>query len=206
MKPRALDLFCCAGGAGMGLYRAGFDVTGVDINNQPHYPFKFRIADALKYPLEGFDFIWASPPCQFGSQLTPPSHRANHKNLIPATRDRLLHAKVPFVIENVPSTRRHLKNPIKLCGSMFGLKVRRHRFFELHDIFLLTSSCAHTYKPVLISGTHRRTYEPRYEYTAQECRDASGLDWMTRSEMDEGIPPAYSEYIGRAWLAQAAKQ
>ena len=88
--PRALDLFCCAGGASMGLHRAGFDVVGVDIRPQPHYPFEFHQADALTFPLDGFDFIWASPPCQgFTAYKRRPDHVAPRENLIPAIRDRL---------------------------------------------------------------------------------------------------------------------
>jgi len=84
-----------------------------------------------------------------------------------------------------------------LCGSMFGLRIRRHRFFELGRFASLVPSCKHDFKPVLITGTHRRTYEPRYEYSAQDCRDAADLQWMRRTDMDKAIPPAYSEFIAR---------
>lgn len=196
---RALDLFCCAGGATKGLQRVGFHVTGVDITAQPRYcGDEFHKADALEFPLEGFDFIWASPPCQFGSQLTPLIHRAKHPNLIEPIRDRLILSGIPFCIENVPSNARLLRSPLMLCGSQFGLKVRRHRFFELSfPIGEMLQSCDHSVPPVLISGTHRRTYEPRYEYSVQECRDAADLQWMRRIDLDQAIPPAYSEYIGR---------
>src|SRR5437764_9397311 len=87
-RPRLLDLFCCGGGAAMGYHRAGFDVVGVDIEPQPHYPFEFRQADAIDFMrimLEhgefGFDAIHASPPCQFASR-TNHVHKADHPNLI----------------------------------------------------------------------------------------------------------------------------
>jgi DNA (cytosine-5)-methyltransferase 1 len=199
---RVLDLFCGAGGAAMGLHRAWPDaeIVGVDIKPQPRYPFTFVQGDVMSYDLThaNFDFVWASPPCEHYSQCTPKAYRGNHADLIGPTRERLLDYGVPFVIENVPSARRELRDPIMLCGSMFSLQIRRHRFFELRgipagDIPL----CAHIRSPVLITGTHRRTYEPRYEYTAEQCREASGLTWMTRKEMDKAIPPAYSEYIAR---------
>lgn len=200
---RVLDLFCGAGGAAMGLHRAWPDaeIVGVDIKEQPRYPFKFVLADAMTYPLEGFDFIWASPPCEHYSQCTPKKYRGNHADLIGPTRTRVQAAGVPYCIENVPSARRLLRSPIMLCGSMFGLKIKRHRFFELGGFVSLTPTCRHDYKPVLITGTHRRTYEPRYEYSAQECRDASGLHWMRRVDMDKAIPPAYSHFIANQVFA-----
>jgi DNA (cytosine-5)-methyltransferase 1 len=199
-KPRALDLFCCAGGASMGLHRAGFDVVGVDIKPQQRYPFEFHQADALTFPLEGFDFIWASPPCQHYSQMTPKAHRDKHPDLIAEVRGRLAASGLPFAIENVPSAARRLRSPVMLCGSMFGLRVQRHRFIET-SFYTMAPTCQHGKAPVLITGTHRRTYEPRYEYTAQECRDAADIQWMTRKELDQAIPPAYGEFIGRAAIA-----
>lgn len=127
MRPRALDLFCKAGGAAMGLYRAGFDVVGVDIEPQPNYPFMFFQADALTFPLGNADFIWASPPCQgFTAYKRRKNHVRPRENLIPAVRERLLGRA--HAIENVPGA--PLVKPTMLCGSMFGLDVRRHRLFE----------------------------------------------------------------------------
>jgi DNA (cytosine-5)-methyltransferase 1 len=197
-KPKLLDLYCGAGGAAMGYYRAGFEVIGVDIEPQPHFPFEFHQGDALTYPLEGFDAYHASPPCQFASILTPTDKKANHENLIPATRQRLLATGKPFVIENVKGAREHLINPIFLCGTMFGLRIYRHRYFETNIVLpLLNTSCNHFKHPVLISGTHKRTDQPRFEYKVAECREASGIDWMTHAELDQAIPPAYTEYIGK---------
>lgn len=199
---RLLDLFCGAGGAAMGYYRAGFtEIVGVDITPQPRYPFSFRQMDALEYlalawPI--FDAIHASPPCEHYSQLTPRKHRGNHADLIGPTRRMLIATGRPFVIENVPSAKRLLRHPFMLCGTMFGLGVQRHRFFETNfPTSALVANCNHAEAPVLISGTHRRTYEPRYEYSVEQCRLAAGIPWMTRTGLDKAIPPAYTEYIGR---------
>jgi DNA (cytosine-5)-methyltransferase 1 len=136
-KPRLLDLFCGAGGAGMGYHLAGFDVIGVDIAPQSRYPFEFHQADALEYLAEHggeFDAIHASPPCQAYSIITP--DRTKHPDLIPATRDLLEMIARPYVIENVAGARRALKNPLMLCGAQFGLKVYRHRLFEANVLLL----------------------------------------------------------------------
>lgn len=130
-KPKLLDLFCGAGGAGMGYYRAGFEVVGVDIKPQPRYPFEFIQGDALEYARQHgkeFDVIHASPPCQVHSGITPDKTR--HVDLIPQTREVLQSLKKIYVIENVNGARRSLCYPITLCGAQFGLKVYRHRLFE----------------------------------------------------------------------------
>lgn len=142
-RPLALDLFCGAGGASMGLHRAGFHVTGVDIRPQPRYPFRLWQGDALliRHKLRSFDFIWASPPCQaFTAYKRRPNHVADRDDLIPMVRELLIESGKPFVIENVPGA--PLENPITLCGSMFGLDVRRHRLFEA-SFPILVPGCQH---------------------------------------------------------------
>jgi len=202
---KLLDLFCCAGGASAGYAKAGFECVGVDINNQPRYPFEFHQADAFEYLHqygEHFDVIHASPPCQRYSQLTPKEYRGNHPDYIDLIRSDLLTLGKPYVIENVPGARALLKSPLMLCGTMFGLRIRRHRFFEIVPrIAPPLLACDHTFYPVLISGTHKRK-GGRFEYSAQSCRDASGLHWMTRKEMDEAIPPAFTCFIGEQLVAQ----
>lgn len=218
-KPLCLDLFCKAGGTSRGYQMAGFYVVGVDIEPQKNYiGDDFIQADALeilrilivggciigktgrRYWLSDFSLIAASPPCQFGSECTPIAYRSNHKNYIPETRELLRAAGEPYVIENVEAVRKHLISPILLCGSMFGLNLERHRYFEIYpNNLFLVPSCNHSEYPVLITGTTRRK-SGRFKYTADECREASGLHWMTRKEMDQAIPPAYTYWVGRQML------
>jgi DNA (cytosine-5)-methyltransferase 1 len=211
-KPRLLDLFCCQGGAAMGYHRAGFDVVGVDIEPQPRYPFEFHQADALEYLAahgHEFDAIHASPPCQRYSESTHPDYRDNHPDLIDPTRAALLALGKPFVIENVDGARFILRNPFVLCGTMFGLNLWRHRWFEFWPLtMIMTPPCNHTELPVLITGTTRRKPENggRFEFSAEACRDASGLTWMTRKGMDEAIPPAYTTFIGKHLMAALAQE
>jgi len=198
---RALDLFCGAGGASMGLYRAGFDVTGVDIQPQPHYPFRFICKDAFATLLDGYDLIWASPPCQaFTAYKRRPAHVRPCSNLIPAIRTILRAVGVPYVIENIPSA--PLENPVLLCGSMFGLDVRRHRLFETS--FLITAPpCQHEQQtPRFPPATNRTNLRSTVEVGVWRIplavqRTAMGINWMTLTELSEAVPPAYAEWIGR---------
>lgn len=148
MKPRLLDLFCGAGGAGMGYRLAGFNVTGVDNRPQKRYPLEFICADALEYLREcghSFDVIHASPPCQGNTHLRSMWPDREYEDLIPATRDLLLALGKPYVIENVEGA--ILRFPARLCGTSFGLgtgdaELRRHRLFETNWP-LLCPPCAH---------------------------------------------------------------
>lgn len=208
MTLRALDLFCCAGGASMGLHEAGFEVTGVDVRPQPRYPFAFHQADALTFPLVGFDFVWASPPCQAHTAMKSMHNAKRHPDLIAATRERLGGAGVPYVIENVVGA------PIDgftLCGTMFGLGVpgaelRRHRLFE-SSFLILAPHCQHRTRRTLgVYGGHVRdrrrragsAARGREDFTLAEGQAAMGIDWMTLAEMSQAIPPAFGAYIGRA--------
>lgn len=204
---RVLDLFCCAGGAAMGLHRAWSDaeIVGVDIKPQPRYPFTFVQGDAVIYPLDGFDFIWASPPCQAYSALKG-LVKEKRPMLVDVIRKRLEGSGVPWVIENVVGA--DLKNPVQLCGSMFGLGVWRHRRFEMSDPILLTPECHHHLcpEPVDVTGTggpfNGIRKAPgggisRKPKNLAHARAVMGIDWMTRPELSEAIPPAYSEYLAR---------
>jgi DNA (cytosine-5)-methyltransferase 1 len=205
-KPKALDLFCGAGGASMGLHRAGFDVTGVDIRPQPRYPFRFWQGDATlisNKTLRSFDFVWASPPCQaFTAYKRRPNHVAPREDLISIIRDRLCDLG-DWVIENVPGA--PLENPISLCGSMFGLDVRRHRIFET-SFPILQPECQHSkqmprFKPATNRKNLRKTVEVGvWRIPLDVQQKAMGIDWMELEELSQAIPPAYSEYIGRAAL------
>lgn len=204
----ALDLFCKAGGATKGLQRAGFHVTGIDIEPQRNYcGDAFVQADALRPPfdLTKFDFIWASPPCQAytGMQrINTRSPKRDHPRLVEPVREMLRASGVLFVIENVPGA--PLRNPAKLCGSSFGLGVWRHRLFESNWGFT-GKACDHrrTPKPIAVYGDHPqqpgdKTMRVNRARTLQEGQSAMGIDWMCWREITQAIPPAYSEVIGRA--------
>lgn len=198
---RALDLFCGAGGASVGLARAGFTVVGVDIAPQPNYPFDFVQMDALECSTQGFDFIWASPPCQaFTAYRRRKDHVAPRPNLIPAVRAKLLSTSVPWVIENVPGA--PLQAPIQLCGSSFGLDIRRHRIFESN--YLLTApDCDHGWQtPRFPQATNRKNRRRTVEIGVwriplQTQHRAMDIDWMTRPELSQAIPPAFAYHIAR---------
>lgn len=191
----------------MGLHRAGFEVTGVDIRRQPRYPYRFWEGDALLLGpnhLAPFDFIWASPPCQaFTAYKRRPNHVAKRDNLIPAVREMLAASGKPYVIENVPGA--PLKPAIILCGSMFGLDVRRHRLFET-SFPILQPKCQHkSQTPRFPQATNRKNRRRTVEVGVwriplETQRKAMGIDWMELEELSEAIPPAYSEFIGRAAL------
>lgn len=199
MKRLLLDLFCCAGGAARGYQMAGFYVVGVDIKPQPHYiGNEFFQGDALDFGRRyGKDFyaIHASPPCQGYSEETRKEHRGNHEKLISPVREILKASGAHYVIENVKGARFELDNPIILCGSMFGLKVFRHRYFETSFFPGLTPPCKHDFKPIYITGTKRINGKKMDDKIADK-RSASGIDWMNMVELDEAIPPAYTRWIG----------
>jgi DNA (cytosine-5)-methyltransferase 1 len=207
---KLLDLYCKAGGASKGYQLAGFEVVGVDIKKQKRYPYEFIQADCLELMkdmdfLRSFDVITASPPCQTHS-ITQHLRNAQGKStdkidLIPQTREALVASGKPYVIENVPGS--PLINPIKMCGSAFGLKVRRHRLFE-SNIQLTSSICNHKEqgKPVGIYGSMRDEI-PGGGHTAktiEQAREAMGIDWMIWGELVEAIPPVYTENIGKQIL------
>lgn len=208
MKPRLLDLFCCAGGAAMGYHRAGFEVVGVDIEPQPNYPFEFHQANVLELYsvwMHSFDAIHASPPCQFGSAYNRRGIGQEHVNLIPQTRRLLKQAGRPYVIENIPTNAEHLIDPVQVCGSTFGLDIRRHRLFE-SNWPLVGTICNHAWQtPRFPPATNRSNLRRTVEVGAYRCHTlapaAMGIDWMTNHELSEAIPPAYTEHIGRQLVA-----
>lgn len=218
MKPRLLDLFCGAGGAAVGYARAGFEVVGIDINPQPHYPFRFIQDDAMRFPLSakalGFDAIHASPPCQGYSVMRNAPGAVGAERMIGRVRRRLLALGLPFVIENVEGARGDMLCPVTLCGSMFGLgargfELRRHRLFEVHGFDLKARHCRHGKGPVVgVYGGHARVRAASHGGRGTRdawngghrgvAAEAMGMPWGTLAEMSEAVPPAYTEFIGRA--------
>ena len=212
-KLKALDLFCGAGGTSKGLVDAGFDVTGIDIKDQPEYPFKFIKMDATKVTLDflkEFDFIWSSPPCQLFSIArnlgNAQGNKCSASNLIPETRKLLELSGKPFVIENVPKS--PLRKDLMLCGSMFGLKVRRHRIFEM-NFKCDQPKCNHKKQGRPVGVYHVMNDNiPNGGRTAKnlkEGQDAMGINWMSWSFLKEAIPPAYSYYIAKCFLLVSHK-
>lgn len=212
MTPVLVDAFCGAGGCTKGYQDAGFYVVGVDIEPQPNYcGDEFFQADALEFLRElpvGVDAVHASPPCQFRTAYKRrPGHVKDAENLIPATRQLLQATGVPYVIENVPGARDELREPEQLCGSSFGLDVRRHRLFET-SFPLAVPLCDHAWQtPRFPAATNRapnsrRTVEVGvWRIPLQVQQAAMGIDWMTLAELSQSIPPAYTEHIGEQLLA-----
>lgn len=193
----------------MGLHRGWPDaeILGVDINPQPRYPFHFVQGDAMAYPLDGFDFIWASPPCQRYARIgAVHGAREKHPDLVDPCRERLEASGAFWTLENVPDAK--LPNAFTLCGSMFGLgsagehdgiyrQLRRHRLFQ-SNFMVLTPACQHQGEPIGVyghGGPQRGANNRGYMGGKRERMEAMGIDWMSRDELSNAIPPAYSEYI-----------
>lgn len=212
---RLLDLYCGAGGAGKGYAIAGFEVVGVDINPQPNYPFEFHKADALeflaKYGKE-FKVIHASPPCQgYGqTRFVVSCIDKQYPRLLKRTRDMLKMTNALWVVENVPGA--PMLNPIVICGTALGLRVRRHRLFDSSTPLISPGSCEHgdqdlgvyankitrlgTRAKAYVAGSGRIHYRPKTTTIAAGYK-AMGIEWMTMKELCEAIPPAYTEWIGK---------
>lgn len=231
MKPRLLDLFCGAGGAGHGYVQSGWEVVGVDISPQPHYPYKFVQADALdvlKWPhhyhadWQHFDAIHAAPPCQhftaYGRSVKDIKDR--YEDLLAPTRELIQQTGLPYVIENVVGA--PLQDPLLLCGSMFDLEIQRHRLFETnwlvdppmwpcrHGIWGPNRYPGGRWKTraeknpsVTPSTPVRNSMEiGRWNIKLSQQKQAMGIDWKVDvRELSEAIPPAYTEFIGHQLLA-----
>jgi DNA (cytosine-5)-methyltransferase 1 len=224
-RPLLLDLFCGAGGAAMGYHRAGFDVIGVDIKPQPRYPFTFFRADATRptlilsdplveslFRLDEFAAIHASPPCQRYSDLAKRNGNADDwPDLVGPTRELLRATGLPYVIENVEGA--PLIDPVTLCGTMFpGLRVLRHRLFESN---IPLTAPPHGDHPLVFTHDKRKAHHGKLDQdtsfvqvtgggnaTVANKRSAMGIDWMNGHELNEAIPPAYTEFIGRQLIDQ----
>jgi DNA (cytosine-5)-methyltransferase 1 len=228
---KALDLYCCDGGAAMGLHKSGFDkIVGIDIEPHPNYPFEFIQADVLKtdpsFLLE-FDFIWSSPPCQRFTTAT--GKNLEYPNLIPQTRELLSGSKKAYVIENVPDA--PIRKDLMLCGSMFGLKTYRHRNFEIfgfrceQPLHRKHTKSTSTGEMWIIVGSSpmmpgcfgdkerrkelRKMLKTKIELsggTLKLYQDVMGINWTdNKFNIAEAVPPAYSEYIGKEFLRSYKK-
>ena len=220
---RAVDLFCCAGGAAVGLNRAGFSIIdGYDIAPQKNYPYRFHLGNALEADLSKADFVWASPPCQGYSALKTMTNAREHPKLIGEVREMLEKWGGPWIIENVEGAKNELRNPVMLCGSMFGMQsngfqLRRHRYFESNLPLIAPGPCCHSEKTLGVYGAKVRDIAQEKRHYAKDKAtrgkpvgvvlpqawgfEAMGCTWMTIEEASEAIPPAFSEYLGRQIVA-----
>jgi DNA (cytosine-5)-methyltransferase 1 len=212
-RPRLLDLYSCAGGAAMGYHLAGFDVTGVDINPQPRYPFTHHTADALEYLTahgHDYDAVHASPPCHDHSSLASVAGVDGTAWMLPAVRYLLRRLGKPYVIENVPGA--PLDNPVWLCGTEFGLAadttsrgrvwLRRHRGFESNMLLMGAGGCTCTARRGRIIGVYgtgdggNRPSGSGWKGDFTTRKQVMGIDWMNREELSQAIPPAMTQFIG----------
>jgi DNA (cytosine-5)-methyltransferase 1 len=208
-RPRLLDLFCGAGGAAMGYHRAGFEVVGVDSNPKvgKHFPFEFICADANDYPLDGFDAIHASPPCQ-DHMRTPNPAKHGTGWMLDHARARLTDSGIPWVIENVPGAA--MRADFTLCGCQFGLpNLRRERWFETSwQGFAMQPAHDHREPAISVVGHGTPTWVRQklgYNPTIVQYRAAMGIDWMNRDELSQAIPPAYTQFIGEQLIEHLAR-
>jgi DNA (cytosine-5)-methyltransferase 1 len=229
VRPRLLELFCGAGGSGVGYDRAGFDVVGVDIKSQPHYPFQFHRADArdmlgsvierqargeANFFLGRIDAIHVSPPCQGFTDLQHMHNAKHHDDLLTPTRMLLIESGLPYVIENVEGAPMNGSH-VTLCGSAFGLgtdgaELRRHRRFEA-NFPIMVPPCQHGREKRVIGvygghGRDRRRMLNGQDFPVTARREAMGIDWMTGAELSQAVPPAFTEHIGFYLMAEVKRR
>ena len=217
LKPRLLDLFCGAGGAAVGYHRAGFgEIVGVDIAPQKNYPFEFVQGDALEYVAEHgheFDAIHASPPCQDYSRAVRHLSSPGYPRLLEPTQEILESLDCSYVIENVIGSPIPMQSTlfgqhgVYLCGTMFGLRIWRHRLFATNFEVALPGPCVHSepgMNPYNPQGRERLDDERGSTEREAYWREHWGVGWMKRDEGREAIPPAYTEHIGQALIQDLA--
>jgi DNA (cytosine-5)-methyltransferase 1 len=237
-RPKLLSLCCGVGGDSMGYSWAGFDVTGVDLNPQPDYPFRFHHADAIEFLIDHgreYDMVHAGFPCQGYSWATPRRRRGYYPiNLIEQCREVCESYGLPLVMENVREARNKLhlmqqptcdcydpmecehemeytrgwRQPLVLCGTMFGLRLLKHRLFDIGGM-AVPRPAHHPHSGSVAAGDYvtvagHGADNARGNYTVASWRAAMGIPWArTRHSLAEAIPPAYTHYIGAhalAWL------
>lgn len=200
---RMVDVCCCAGAASMGYYRKGFDLTGIDKDPQPNYPFDFIQADLLdldpQWIRDNFDAGHTSPPCQFHSAMSAcrPGLADTYPELIGPARELFEAAGIPYVIENVERARPYMRDPITLCGFMFGRELYRHRLFEAnfplpqpdHPEHTIPASKAGHWVPGTVMSV------AGHVAPVAKAREVMEVDWTTREELVEAIPPYYTEWV-----------
>lgn len=213
-KMLVLDLYCGCGGAAMGIKRAcekkhiDVKIFGVDIVEQPDYPFFFYKQDISKTKRMSlqYDFVWASPPCQAYSQAAAynRSHGKIYPELIDFTRELI--QGIPYCIENVPQA--PIRHDVILTGTHFGLPTVRKRAFELNGFFAL-STPRYPVKGTVKYGENITCagYGTTGKGKISDFQKALGIDWTKdRKALVNAVPPVYSEYIFTAFLENYLKE
>lgn len=205
---RLLDLCCGGGGTAMGYHQAGFEIIGIDIYPQPKFPFEFYLADALTFPLNEYDLIHASPPCQAYTKASMQWRKKgkSYPDLIARIRERLIKTGTDYVIENVLGS--PLRKPIRLNGSTFGLLVHRPRLFECsfpiqQPLIPLTKKLTKMGRPIKEGDIIQPVGHFSNVSYAQKQME---IDWLGQKELSQAIPPAYTKFIGLQWMKMVANQ
>lgn len=220
-RPRLLDAFCCAGGASKGYHDAGFDVIGIDKEEQPNYPYEFVKGDAVQLLADRgfmaqFDAAHASPPCQRKSKMTNcrPGLAATYPDLIGPVHERLVRWGGPWILENVEGSGLPGQDDlfgahgVVLCGTMFGRELYRHRWFRgsfplrspHHPRHVKPASKAGHWKPGTVISVEGNCSPIRL------AREVMAIDWMPRENLAEAIPPYFAEHLGRQLLEHIASE
>lgn len=230
-RPRLLDLFGGEGLAALGYAQAGWHVDSIEndpdrIANHVQHPNVTVIkGDATTWPLDGYHAVGGSPPCTDHTETAALAARVRGGDagtgwMLPHTLDRVRAWAAAtgglYVIENVEGAREHFTNPVKLCGTMFGLEdegwsLQRHRWFESNTLIMPPGPCRHAGKRFISvhgdlsvndrpCGGRRR---PGGDMRAgvERARRLMGAPWASPRGLSLGIPPAYTQFIGEQLLA-----
>lgn len=153
-------------------------------------------------------------------------NRNNHPDLISQVRELLILTGVPYVIENVRGAPLQaslmLCGTMFDLRASNEAQLWRHRYFETNPVLCFSpTTCKHEKQPAIgvygggqhplrknrirknatigvYGSTDRQSNrDDKSFYGISDRKLAMGIDWMTSKELNESIPPAYTEFIGK---------